>query len=1017
MSDGSRSFSLKTQLSHPPFTSHFPQVAALLASLQPRQGGGGEGPGRRATSSSASKLPWGGAALPRSARRRATSHTPKRWRRKRAAAAAAAVKKLDGKKKKFKRRKTATTKAQVPEAGAKEVRDASLLHLPRSGSAKKKLSRRARRKPRRLLEQIALSASASSSTPSLPSSRPPPPLLRLETHLWHAKRMAMGAPWASAAASKALVVALGAAGAGRGDRAVASAVRGRALAHDASYWKALRLRGGEEGILRVLDATAPGWRSRDDDEEEEKASSGDGKSSSSKRRSKRRRWRRGFSAAVLAGRAEADAVLASVPCPVRIMFDGVFVESVEGEEASRRPGARACLVWVHAAAEAEARAALLSAAAAAAESAVSLDLLPAPFRRLEVVGALADAVVVGAIGAAAVTRAAAKTADEPTDSRDGRAWAALRAGLRGGGSGGGGGGGKRNEGFPLSSRAVSPSSRNNAFSSLPSGCALRIVASDPRLSRAPREARAVVGGGAQRVAAAARAALGGRKEERKGEEPPPGRKQQQQQKQAPPPPPPGRRALVRPKAKRAAVYLASARVAACLSARRRRKEERKNTGDDNDDDNAGDVDKLFASSSPPPLPLPTRAVSAVRSAARRAALGLLPLPRRTAREVERWCHSSSSSGGRFSTTFPIAAVRRFPPPPRPRNSSSSPAAAHPPLRLPHWSIVVPAGWALPVWRALVECKRGGAGVGGSGSGSGRGSRGGGKAGKRRGGSARAPRRPLRGNGVAVAGQREWRWASSIFWNASNPCMSPFYPDDWAEGEVAKEARREEEAGAAREDAKRPPGRRKRAAAGRRGAKGEAGDDPRSSPFRVARTWQQVREALLRGRGERGEAAASEEAGDFVPAALWPERRGTLAAGSRVFLLRPCPPSVSSSSSSSPPPPPPPLPPSSSPSSPSSPSSSRGECLGFITSTPPRGCPPGVAASAGLLRARGLWGARFGKEREEERREERKKKESKRERKKKKGPSSSASVRVVVVLPDGREVVARAAPSDVAASFW
>ena len=75
----------------------------------------------------------------------------------------------------------------------------------------------------------------------------------------------MGAPWGGANAagpSGGAVVALGAAGAGRGDRAVASAVRRRALAHDASYWRALRLRGEEAGILRVLDAAAPGWRDR-----------------------------------------------------------------------------------------------------------------------------------------------------------------------------------------------------------------------------------------------------------------------------------------------------------------------------------------------------------------------------------------------------------------------------------------------------------------------------------------------------------------------------------------------------------------------------------------------------------------------------------------------------------------------------------------------------------------------------------------------------------------------------------
>ena len=323
------------------------QVAALLASLQPRRAGGVGGGDVSWRASSG--LPWGGAALPRSARRRATSHNPakKKTKRRRTDFVELGEKKKK-EKTKAKRRKTAA--AGDDEAAAPPLPPRS------SGSAGKKLSRSARRKPRKLQEQPALSAS--SAPPNL-SSLPAPPL-RLETHLWHAKRMTMGSPWAvggDEATGSSCVVALGAPGAGRGDRAVASAVRGRALAHDASYWLALRLRGGEAGILKVLDAAAPGWRGNG-----EGGKGDDGGSKGSKRQRKRQGRRRGFSAAVLAGRAEADATLEAVPCPVRVIFNDAgsggesAAEDAEKGEQSRRE--RVCLVWVHAAAEVEARAAL-----------------------------------------------------------------------------------------------------------------------------------------------------------------------------------------------------------------------------------------------------------------------------------------------------------------------------------------------------------------------------------------------------------------------------------------------------------------------------------------------------------------------------------------------------------------------------------------------------------------------------------------------------------------------------------
>ena len=868
--------------------------------------------------------------------------------------------KIKAKKAKAKRGKTI---AGDDDEAAPPPRPPPLL-LPRSSSSSsrsnggKKLSRRARRTPRRLREQLALSASlAPPSPPSLPS-----PPLRLETHLWHAKRMAMGTPWKGGASgpSDPLAIALGAAGAGRGDRAAASAVRGRALAHDASYWLPLRLRGSQEAILGVLDAAAPGWRESGGVGDEEEKNE---KTSGSKRRRKRRARRLGLAAAVLSGRAEADAVFVSVPCPVRIMFDS---RSVEGEGS-----ARACVLWVHAAAEVEARtllSALIASSSSSSDSSsdpseqlLSLDALPAPLRRLEVVGALADAVVVGAIGAAAATANGDdddEEDDEDGSSRDARAWAALRAALRGNKA-------RRGGAAPPPAPAAPPpknSNSNNAFSSLSSGCALRIVASDPRLRGAPRESRAVIGGGARRVAAAAEAALGGKKKKEEEEE----KKLESEQR----PPPKKTSSSSRPRS------LASSRVASCLSALKKKMRRRKENSKGSDDE-----DKLFSSSSSssrPLPPLPTRTVSAVRRAARRAALGLLPLSRRTAREVEKGLASSPSS---FATTFPLLAVRRFPPPPpRPRNGDSSSSSSPPsssssspstrqrqqPPRLPHWSIIVPeGGWALLVWRALVASKSGGVGGGG-----------GIEAEKSK--KKKSKSKTLRGKGVAVAGQREWRWASSICSNS--PCLSPFFPDDWPEGGAASKVREEEEASAVAEDAKRPPGKKKIAK-----PKGEGALPLLPSSFSVARTWQQVQVALT------PTAAAAEEEGAFVPAALWPERRGTLSPGSRVFL-RPR----------------------------SSSSVSRGAFIGMITTAPPRGCPPGVATAAGVLRARALWRERFGvKEKEKKEEKEEKKKEKKKTKKRKNNATSSseASVRVFVVLPDGREVIARAAPSGVAASLW
>jgi len=303
-----------------------------------------------------------------------------------------------------------------------------------------------------------------------------------------------------------------------------------------------------------------------------------------------------------------------------------------------------------------------------------------------------------------------------------------------------------------------------------------------------------------------------------------------------------------------------------------------------------------------------------------------------------------------------------------------------------------------VWRALIASKSGGVG-GGGGSGSGGAS----AAGKKKSGSGAKKTAPLlRGKGVAVAGQREWRWASSLC--SHNPCLSPFYPNDWPEGEAGKGARSEEEASAEREDAKRPPGKKRRERLKSRG--GETRPPLLPASFTVARTWPQVREALQGeppGEEGGGEDPRASLGATFVPAALWPERRGTLAAGSRVFLPR-APPSSSASPSSSP--------------------SRMGDYLGAVSTSPPRGCPPGVAYAAGVLRARALWGARFAGETKKEKKdettkegEEKQNKERDTKKKKKKGVPSEASIRVVVVLPDGREVVARATPSGVAASLW
>lgn len=73
----------------------------------------------------------------------------------------------------------------------------------------------------------------------------PTPTLRLMTHRWHAKRMQMGRRWG-------MSVCEGAAGRGRGSRAVLQSLSTSFVLHDASYYEWVGLKGPVEAVGRML---------------------------------------------------------------------------------------------------------------------------------------------------------------------------------------------------------------------------------------------------------------------------------------------------------------------------------------------------------------------------------------------------------------------------------------------------------------------------------------------------------------------------------------------------------------------------------------------------------------------------------------------------------------------------------------------------------------------------------------------------------------------------------------------
>ncbi|KAG2482861.1 hypothetical protein HYH03_018251 [Edaphochlamys debaryana] len=72
---------------------------------------------------------------------------------------------------------------------------------------------------------------------------------RLETHVWSARRMAMERRWGHALASHA-------AGRGRGSRSLLAALRRGAVAHDASYWGCVQVEGHQAELAELLRRTS-----------------------------------------------------------------------------------------------------------------------------------------------------------------------------------------------------------------------------------------------------------------------------------------------------------------------------------------------------------------------------------------------------------------------------------------------------------------------------------------------------------------------------------------------------------------------------------------------------------------------------------------------------------------------------------------------------------------------------------------------------------------------------------------
>ncbi|KAK9829054.1 hypothetical protein WJX72_003659 [[Myrmecia] bisecta] len=161
-----------------------------------------------------SQTPWGAAALPRHLRRRATSHNSYKHRRR------------PNTKLAEKRQRLADETTAAAELGCE-------------GEAPALNNRAMRRRPGRMQQSVVDSCAGE------PGLREALRARRLETHVWHAKRMEMKERWGH-------VLAEGAVGKGLGSRAFLAALKTGTVLHDASYWCPLELAGSQDDLVAVL---------------------------------------------------------------------------------------------------------------------------------------------------------------------------------------------------------------------------------------------------------------------------------------------------------------------------------------------------------------------------------------------------------------------------------------------------------------------------------------------------------------------------------------------------------------------------------------------------------------------------------------------------------------------------------------------------------------------------------------------------------------------------------------------
>ncbi|CAL8468345.1 g7885 [Coccomyxa elongata] len=171
-----------------------------------------------------SREKWGYAALPRHLRRRATSHNSYVHRKR------------PNIKLHAKRQKGAKDAGEEAECSTSD-------HVDPKAEAPKYENRAMRRRRGRLQQQIVQRCSTFSPGAESSTSR------RLETHVWHARRMSMVTRWGH-------VLAEGACGKGHGSRAFMAALRSDVVIHDASYWIALQLKGPRADLLAILSAVS-----------------------------------------------------------------------------------------------------------------------------------------------------------------------------------------------------------------------------------------------------------------------------------------------------------------------------------------------------------------------------------------------------------------------------------------------------------------------------------------------------------------------------------------------------------------------------------------------------------------------------------------------------------------------------------------------------------------------------------------------------------------------------------------